>query len=222
MKQTWNWKHKLIWLSLFAIAMALLESAIVIHLRQIYYPDNILSIFPIRLLSLRDLLIELSRETATVVMMFAVAVLVEKKKIIRVFACFVFLFGLWDIFYYIWLKVFINWPLSWAEWDVLFLIPWIWIGPWICPALIALAFVIWGTWIIISKREMKFRVLTLVLFITGCILELITFLTPPLIILLTSGSDGLTTYLPQNYLWWLFIPGYLIMCTGLAGVLLEK
>ena len=44
------------------------------------------------------------------------------------FAFFLFLFGVWDIFYYIWLKVFLHWPASLLTWDVLFLIPVPWVA----------------------------------------------------------------------------------------------
>jgi len=53
-------------------------------------------------------------------------------------------FGLWDIFYYIWLRVFIGWPQSILEPDLLFLIPLPWWGPVLSPVLIALLMVIGG------------------------------------------------------------------------------
>jgi hypothetical protein len=216
MKPTWTWKHKLAWLCIFAMAMAVLESAIVVHLRQIYYPGDIQRIFPLATLLPRDFFIELFREAATVFMMLAAAVLTEKKKVMRVFACFVFMFGLWDIFYYIWLKVFINWPLTWLEWDILFLIPYVWVGPWICPVLISLAFVAWGAWIIISDKNYRFSAPALVLFISGCVLELTTFLLPGIQIVIKYGFSGYMHLMPGDFWWWLFIPGYLIMGAGFA------
>ena len=50
----------LVWLTLYAIAMAYVEAALVVHLRQLYYADNLLTIFPLRLLSHADLVIELN------------------------------------------------------------------------------------------------------------------------------------------------------------------
>ncbi|MBN2535816.1 MAG: hypothetical protein JXB88_23250 [Spirochaetales bacterium] len=222
MQPAWSWKHKIVWLGIFAISMAVLEAAIVVHLRQLYYPEDILCIFPVQPFLARDFLIELGREAATVFMILAVAILTEKKKVMRVFACFVFLFGLWDIFYYIWLKAFINWPVSWLEWDILFLIPWVWTGPWIYPALIALAFVIWGAWIVISDKDFRFGVLHLSLFTSGCVLELTTFLMPGIKVILNHGIRGYTFLMPGDFWWWMFIPGYLIMCAGLAGTVLNK
>ncbi len=48
-----------------------------------------------------------------------------------------FAFGMWDIGYYIWLKVLVNWPATLLDWDVLFLIPLRWWGPVLAPVLIA-------------------------------------------------------------------------------------
>jgi len=91
--------------------MALVEAAIVVHLRHAYYPENPLALFPLRLLSADDLALELAREFATLVMMFAVALLAARGFVHR-FAAFVYVFGLWDLFYYIWLKVYLGWPYS--------------------------------------------------------------------------------------------------------------
>ena len=38
-------------------------------------------------------------------------------------------FGIWDIFYYLWLEVFIAWPKRLFDPDILFLIPLPWWGP---------------------------------------------------------------------------------------------
>ncbi|NIV10428.1 MAG: hypothetical protein GWN62_03770, partial [Aliifodinibius sp.] len=144
---------KLIWLTIFAVAMAYLEATVVVYLRQVYHPDNLQVIFPSQMMSVFNLGVEIGREAATVIMMLSVAFLVERTNRSRTFAAFVYLFGVWDIFYYMWLKVTINWPVSWTEWDVLFLIPWIWLGPWICPVLISLLFIIWGGKVLWSDEE---------------------------------------------------------------------
>jgi hypothetical protein len=53
--------RRLIWLTLFSIAMAHVEATLVVHLRTIYYADNPLEIFPLAILSQRDLNIELAQ-----------------------------------------------------------------------------------------------------------------------------------------------------------------
>ena len=210
--------RKLVWLTLFAICMAQVEASLVVHLRSIYYPGNPLEIFPLNLLSHRDLAIEFVRELATVVMILAVALLTTRGGT-RVFAVFVYVFGLWDIFYYLWLKIMIGWPVSWFEWDVLFLIPWPWLGPWLSPVLIALLFVVWGGWVLTSPNEVRFSRSTVVLFVVGALLALVTFLLPAAPLLL-EGEEAFRGYLPGDFFWSLFIFGYILMAIGLWRVVI--
>lgn len=206
----------MIWLFLFAISMAHVEATLVIHLRSLYYPDDPLSIFPLALMSHRDLAIELAREFATIVMILTVALLAERS-FIRVFAAFVFVFGLWDIFYYVWLKVMIDWPTSWLEWDVLFLIPWPWFGPWIAPALVALLFSLWGGWILLSPTRHHFTRVAMTLLLFGILLTLASFLLPTAV-LLPYGEEAFRGYEPASFAWGLFLLGYLFMVVSLLNV----
>lgn len=207
---------RLLVLVLFAIAMAHVEAALVVYLRELYYPDHPRMIFPLRLLRPSHLGIEFARETATVVMILAVALLAERG-VARVFAAFVFVFGLWDIFYYLWLKLMIGWPSGWLDWDVLFLIPWPWFGPWIAPALIALIFSLWGGWILCSDRPCRLTRAGLAIFVIGTLLALASFLLPGAG-LLPQGPDGFRGYQPDYFAWWLFVPGSLLMVIGLVLV----
>ena len=52
----------------FAVAMALLESAVVVYMRRLYCPDNPLELFPLQFPDLYDPMLELSREAAKVIM----------------------------------------------------------------------------------------------------------------------------------------------------------
>ena len=113
--------RKLAWLSGYAIAMAALEAIVVVYLRTLYYPEDVRLIFPLKFMAELDFVLELGREAAAVAMILAVAALSEWERRGRVFAAFVYVFGVWDVFYYVWLKVMIGWPMSWLEWDVLFL-----------------------------------------------------------------------------------------------------
>lgn len=215
-------RQKILLLVVFAVSMAYLEAAIVVYLRELYYPGNILAIFPVRKFQPLDFIVELGRETATVFMLVAVALLTERRKPVRRFAAFVFLFGLWDIFYYVWLKILIGWPVSWLEWDILFLIPWAWFGPWICPALIALTFVSWGAVILLSERDYSGNKKITAGFTIGAILALIAFLQPVAGIMIQSGVEGVYTYSPGGFLWGLFIPGYIIMTTALFSTITKE
>ena len=93
----------------YAVAMAYLESAIVVYLRRLYYPRGF--DFPLVIIDVPTLLIEVGRETATMVMLATVGVAAGRTKVGK-WAYFLYLFGVWDIFYYIWLKVFLDWPAS--------------------------------------------------------------------------------------------------------------
>lgn len=214
--------RKLLWLTIFTIAIAYVEATVVVYLRQIYYPDNLQVIFPLKMFSSFSLAVELCREAATIIIMLSVAFLIERKNRTRIFAAFIFQFGVWDIFYYIWLKATIGWPVSWSEWDILFLIPWAWLGPWICPVLISILFVGWSTIVLKSEREYVLSKINLWLFISGSILGLISFLQPALPYIIKNRVEDFQNYMPGNFWWWLFISGYLLMTVGLMRSLLKK
>jgi len=209
--------HQLVGLSAFAIAMAFLEAAVVVYVRQIYYPEDPRVIFPLNMLSPHHLSIEWVREAATLIMIVSVAWLVEKS-FMRIFAAFVYIFGLWDIFYYLWLKLSIGWPVSWLEWDILFLIPWVWLGPWIAPALIAALFVVWGGWVLRSSQSFRFSYLSGSVFFVGASLGLATFLQPAAPFL-SQGVDAYSQFMPGEFWWWLFIIAYALMVGSLLLVL---
>jgi hypothetical protein len=211
--------RRLIWLTLFAIGMAHVEASLVVHLRSLYYPENPLQLFPLSILSPRDLGIELSRELATILMILSVAFLAEKG-CIRIFAAFVYVFGLWDLFYYLWLKLMQGWPASWWEWDVLFLIPWPWLGPWITAAFIALLFVVWGAWIMRSTRQYRFTPISVLGFIFGCLFCLYAFLLPAAP-LLVEGEAAFQHYMPDGFSWGWYLIGYLLMANALRQMALN-
>jgi len=127
----------------FAIAMAWVESAVVFYLRSMigriepYQPD------PLHLIG-GFAAVELPRELATLVMLFAVGFLAGRTWRAR-FGYAVVAFGVWDIFYYVFLRTMCGWPHSLLDWDVLFLLPLPWWGPVISPVLISLLMILWGT-----------------------------------------------------------------------------
>jgi hypothetical protein len=200
-------------LSLYAIAMAYVEAALVVDLRSVYYPGNPLSVFPLAVLSRRDLIIELVRELATLVMLGAVAWLAARRAM-RVFAAFAYLFGLWDIFYYVWLKLMIGWPVHWLQWDILYLIPWPWFGPWIAPALVAALLVAWSARALLSDSPLRFAPWGRFAFGAGIALVLAAFLWTgwPL---LAGGETAFRGFVPRGFPWALFGPGYVLLALGL-------
>ena len=127
------------WLTVFAIAMAYLESAVVVYLRALYYPRGF--DFPLVLMPDNMVAVEVAREAATIVMLFVAGRLGAATGWQR-FAGFMFLFGVWDIFYYVWLKVLLAWPASLGTWDILFLIPVPWLGPVWAPIVISISLIL--------------------------------------------------------------------------------
>jgi hypothetical protein len=150
-----HYRGKLTSLIIFAIAMAFVEAAVVVYLRALYYPEG----FSIILKSLPDLhvRVEMFRELATIVMLMTVAGIAGRKGWER-FGYFMILFGVWDIFYYLWLNICISWPRSFTDWDILFLVPVPWVGPVIAPVLISAVLVAAGIGITrLYTRELRFR-----------------------------------------------------------------
>ena len=167
--------QRVAWICLYAVAMAAVESAVVVYLRALN-PGNppltvLLYQIPDRLIA-----IEIGREIATVVMLLAVAVLADDvKDWWRRWLYFALAFGTWDIFYYIWLWVFIGWPPSLLTWDVLFLIPVPWLGPVLAPVLVSACLVGGALWLLGRDRPRAFMPSAVALAIAGVALIVLSF-----------------------------------------------
>lgn len=128
---------------IYAIAMALLEAAVVTYLRTFlgrmdpYQPSPL----PVPAWLMRT---EFAREVATLVMLGAIGWLAGRNWRARL-GYFLVAFGGWDIFYYVFLAPMSGWPRSLLDWDVLFLIPLPWWGPVLAPLCIAALMVVGGT-----------------------------------------------------------------------------
>lgn len=122
------------YVGLFAIAMGLLECAVVVYLRKLSFPEGFG--FPLRSIGHNLAQVELWREVATIVMLIAIGWIAGENRNTR-FGWFIYAFAIWDIFYYVFLKAFLNWPESVFTWDVLFLLPVIWVGPVWAPVLLS-------------------------------------------------------------------------------------
>jgi len=192
---------KIIFSALFAISMAYLESSVVVYLRELYYPDGFQ--FPLTEIPLKILFTEIGREAATIIMLFAYAKSVGRNGR-EVMAYFSLNFGIWDIWYYIWLKLLLNWPSTIMDWDILFLIPVPWIGPVLAPVLVSLALICAGY--IVLRFEIQNKPIRLTR--TDWIMEIIS----GLIIILSFViplEDLRIINMPEYYPWWLFFCGLL-------------
>lgn len=158
-------------LILFGIAFGYIEAAVVVYLRTIYDPirEQISpgrepgELFPLISLEQLDrsgphhmhrLKTEVGRELATLVLLAGAATMAARN-FREGMAAFVMAFGIWDIFYYVFLKVLIDWPASLMTWDILFLIPVPWVGPVISPTLVAAVMIVAG--LLVLRRERSGR-----------------------------------------------------------------
>ena len=222
---------RIVALSIFSIAMGLLEAAVVIYLRKLYYTQG----FEFPLNTIDDSVIsitELLREVATLVMLAGVAYLFGRNYISRMGA-FLISFGLWDVFYYVFLKLLIGWPESLLTWDVLFLIPVPWVGPVLAPIIISLTMIFLG-WILIKnsdgKEIIRFQTIDWLVFIGSSTIILTSFIIDSTAFML--GIDTLSgifqmnfdqlfallkDYVPRSFQWWIFLLGELGLLVGIVN-----
>ncbi len=203
---------KLQWMALFAIAMAYFESAVVVYLRQLGHIEDLMVSQP--LLDPHIGAIEIGREAASLIMLLAVGWIAGQKLQPRLGFTMV-AFGTWDIFYYVFLKVFIDWPATLLDPDILFLIPLPWWGPVLAPVLISVLMILAGACAVIkADKGMPFhaRPTDWVLLSAGVLIMLYTFMADALIAL---PADAMTLGLlrPTQFNWLDFGIGF-----GLAGV----
>jgi len=189
---------------IYACAMAWVESAAVFYLRSMlgriepHQPD------PLPIVG-GFALVELPREFATMVMLFAVGFLAGRTWRARI-GYAVIAFGVWDMLYYVFLKMICGWPHSLLDWDILFLLPMPWWGPVLSPVLISLLMILWGTFVTQFERThilelSNWRVWALNLI--GIALALYVFMANSITAAL-SGLDAVRTVLPERFNWPLF------------------
>lgn len=213
--------------------MGILEAVVVVYLRQIYYPLGF--DFPLVPIPGRMLLIELVREIATIVMLVSVGMLAGRNTLQK-FAYFLFSFGIWDIFYYIGLKIFLNWPSSLLTWDILFLIPVTWIGPVLAPVICSLTMILMSMCIVVPQEkgyEVRINLTEWFLIITGAFLIFLTFIWDYMKIIIQNDflSELLTItesekfwqvikgYVPVYYNWYLFGLGEILILSAIVSFL---
>lgn len=131
-------KKRLAVLTLFSITFAFFVTAIMYFIRSHYYPNGFS--FPVKLLKGLPFAIEYMRQLANLVIIFCVAYLAGRNFRERM-AAFMFVFGLWDIFYYIWFYILIQWPPNLMTWDLLYRVPVHWSGPVIAPIIVSIALI---------------------------------------------------------------------------------
>lgn len=157
--------------TVFAVAFGFVEASVVVYLRELlgfgfYAPltrEEVLFLVPgIAFLEpetavkiIRDtalLNVERMREAATIVMLTAVALLAGRKLRERI-AFFFLAFGIWDIFYYLFLRLTVGWPKTLGDFDIFFLLPTPWVGPVFVPIIVSFVLVITSMVLLLRGRR---------------------------------------------------------------------
>jgi hypothetical protein len=223
-------KGKFIWLGLFAAAMGLLEAIVVVYLRELYYPSGFA--FPLKWIPPEVLLAEILREACTILMLAALAAVAARGFYMRL-AYFLFVFGLWDVFYYVGLKLLLGWPPSLLTWDILFLIPVTWVGPVLAPLLAALTMLLMS--LLVSRLIGRYNTVRAGpaewgLIVLGAFLIFLTFIWDCSGIIIEGGflgdlpglgrnrefQEALSAYVPERYQWGLFALGEALILYAMA------
>lgn len=201
---------------IYATAMAWVESAVVYYLRSMIDRIEPYQANPLPIVGGFGR-VELIREAATLVMLLAVGVLAGRTWRNRL-GYFAVAFGVWDIFYYAFLKLMCDWPHSLLDWDILFLLPLPWWGPVLAPMLIALLMIVWGT--VASRgteasKPDRAAAVAWSLNILGAFLALYVFMADSLRIA-GRGVDELRNLLPNRFNWPMFLVALAMMAVPLV------
>ncbi len=197
---------------LFGLAMAWMEAATVVYLRMLVGRVNPYQAMPLPPHAMLGNT-ELVREIATLLMLFTVGWLAGRDWRARL-AYSLIAFGVWDIFYYVFLAIIVGWPKSLLDWDVLFLIPLPWWGPVVAPALIALLMIIGGTMVTQFPGPLWPRKKALWIGTVGIVVALVVFMETA-IRALPAGEEALRHTLPTRFNW----PGFAIGCALMSVVI---
>jgi hypothetical protein len=195
----------------FALAMAWLEAASVLYIRALvdrivpYQPN------PLPPAAMNGTLgsVEVCREAATLVMIATLGLLAGNTWRRRAgYAALAF--GVWDIFYYVFLRLISGWPTSLLDWDVLFLLPLPWWGPVLAPVSIALVMILWGTLATQSRDGATEARWATGLASIGVALALAIFMIDTWRAL-PGGRDAVLQVLPTRFNWALFWVSVVLM-----------
>ena len=209
-------------LILFGISFGYVEASVVVYLRAVYDPIRqslrpdrpIGELFPlIRVDQLRSaapekswlLGVEIARETATVIMLASVA-FVAAAGGSPWLPSFAILFGTWDLSYYVFLKILLDWPATIMTLDILFLIPVPWAAPVLAPSIVSMTII--GAGLLALSRPIRMLAAHWVAMTLGGALILMSFMW--------DYQNLMAGGLPQPFAWKIFAVGELV---GLAAFL---
>jgi hypothetical protein len=167
-----TWRRTVVGLLLFGVSFGYVEAAVVVYLRTIYdpirrqirpdhsatdlfpliTPDQLRAAAPERAGLLK---VEVVREASTMVMLAAVALFSVVGNRPAWLAAFAVAFGVWDLFFYLFLRLLIDWPSSLFTWDILFLIPVPWAAPVLAPVIVSISII--GSGLVALVRRVRLR-----------------------------------------------------------------
>ena len=200
--------------------MGFLETAVVIYMRDLLYPEGFT--FPLVPIPSSLAVTEILRELATLIMLLTIAI-ISGKSFSQRFAWFIYTFAIWDIFYYVFLKLMIAWPESLLTWDILFLIPTTWTGPVLSPVIVSFTMIILAMIILyyaeknistkINRLEWTGLILGSIILVFGFILDYSQYMLShfSLLEMLNMKNPEVMqiafSYIPFRFPWWIFILG---------------
>ena len=203
----------------FSIAMAWMEASTVAYLRTLVNRIEPYQQTPLPIISSFGAT-EIVREAATLIMLLTVGWLAGtswKSKL----GFFMAAFGVWDIFYYLFLKIIVGWPHSFFDWDILFLMPLPWWGPVLSPILISIVLIILGGLLAhseINNVTFRFGKLGWSFYVCGSFIALYVFMD---LSIETIGKGSVRIEeLPIRFNWPLFVLAlfFMVMPVFEAGI----
>ena len=205
---------------LFAVAMAWVEAAVVFYLRLIaghmdpYQPRPVPEVPGLART-------EVLREAATMMMLACVGWIAGKTWKGR-FAYLLIAFGVWDIFYYVFLKILTGWPRTLLDWDILFLIPLPWWGPVVTPMSVAALMVLFGTLCTSEQEPLWPSRRSLRLSVCGIGLLLCAFMFDAIrLICRRADLATIRDWLPKSFPWALFSVGLALVAVPTFDLTLQ-
>ena len=219
-----GWIRRCVAVAVLAVGLAYSEAALVVYLRELIAPirrehfpaaaGRMLPLLTVRQLEeagagyTRLLVVEVSREVAPIVTLLAAAWGLSRGRG-QLAAFFLIGFGVWDIFYYVFLRVLIGWPASLGAWDVLYLIPTAWVAPVWAPLVVAATMVAVGLAILrCGDAVPRWRVGPALAVLAGTGLIMASFL------LRTAEAF---VAVPRRFDWAWFLAGWLLAMAGAAA-----
>jgi hypothetical protein len=214
MNETQRWTIVVV----YALAMALVESAVVAYLRALLNRPDPYMPSPLEVPAW-VIQTEIVREAATIAMLIAVGWLAGRTGRTR-FGYFLIAFGVWDIFYYVFLVPLTGWPGSVMDWDILFLIPLPWWGPVLAPVCIATLMIVAGT--MMSQFQQEQRSLwpgrrSWGLSLAGALVALYVFMADAIRVA-GEGYEAIQKIQPTWFNWPLFVVALVLLAAPIADM----